>query len=83
MTLEISLRIVGISKSIRAVESRCLGWPLTSRKSSTLCGLGSDDLGMGGLRGRKVSKPLAVVQGRPWVLAAVCRLRAVMSMARV
>lgn len=38
---------------------------------------------MGELRGRKVSKPLAVVQGRPWVLARVWRLRAVRSMAIV
>lgn len=39
--------------------------------------------GMGSLRGRKVSKPLAVVQGRPWSLARFWRLRAVRSMARV
>lgn len=78
-----------MGNSIRLVLSRCFSSPLTLRKSSMLGwggeeggreeGKGRRDLGMGSLSGRKVSKPLAVVQGSCLALARVWRLRAVRS----
>lgn len=48
----------------------------------TFCGSGMRDLAIIWEMGKKVSKPFAMVQGRPFFFASSWTLRAVMSIAR-
>ncbi|RLV89612.1 hypothetical protein DV515_00014807 [Chloebia gouldiae] len=68
-----------MEKIMDEVSPSCLSFPFTFNQMCSLCGSAIFSLGTKSLTGQEEAKPLAKVQGSPFILHCSCVSRAVMS----